>query len=237
MKSSQLTGPEAIEEAMGAGVSLGLLLVRKGPLSDAAQRVVARARAAGVPIRMESVNDLRRMGRGSQDSEVLGLRGRNPGYNREQLLGEDGVVWLFAGASYPANVGVAIRTIEVSGAAGLIIEGEFSRKMKHLAMRVAMRADRFMPVLWDSAQDTVSQAKEMGRTVIAVEDSGIQAPWGANFAGNPLIVVGGERDGIPPELLSQCDEVVRIPMPGFIGSYNVQIAVAMVSAECLRQRA
>jgi tRNA G18 (ribose-2'-O)-methylase SpoU len=50
-----------------------------------------------------------------------------------------------------------------------------------------------------------------------------------------LFVVGGERQGTPPELLERCDAVVRIPMAGFIPSYNLQAAVAVLAAERLRQ--
>jgi len=236
-KTSQLTGPVAIAAALDEGMSLGLLLVRKGPLSDEAQVVVERARATGVPIRMESVNDLRRMGRGTQDGEVLALVGRNPQHNLAELMAGEGAVWLVSGGAYPANVGVTIRTVEVSGAAGLVIDGEFSRKMKHLAMRVAMRADRFMPVLWESSIAAIEEARAVGRPIVALEDSGTLAPWDVDLSGNPLIVVGGERDGISSDVLTCCDSVVRIPMPGFIGSYNVQIAVSMVAAERLRQQA
>jgi TrmH family RNA methyltransferase len=234
--TSQLTGPEAIASALAAGESIGLLLVRKGPLSTEAKAVVAQAQAAGIPLRMESVNDLRRMGRGTQDSEVLALVGRHPEHDLAQLMAGDGAVWLISGGAYPANVGVTIRTVEVSGAAGLVIDGEFTRKMKHLAMRVAMRADRFMPVLWESSLVAIEQAKAAGRPIVALEDTGTLAPWDVDLSGNPLIVVGGERDGIVPEVLACCDSIVRIPMPGFIGSYNVQIAVSMVAAERLRQR-
>jgi len=48
-------------------------------------------------------------------------------------------------------------------------------------------------------------------------------------------VVGGERDGVPPELLARCDEVIRVPMAGFVPSYSLQAPVAVVAVERLRQ--
>jgi tRNA G18 (ribose-2'-O)-methylase SpoU len=48
-------------------------------------------------------------------------------------------------------------------------------------------------------------------------------------------VVGGERDGLAHELLAQCDAVVRIPMAGFVPSYNLQGALSALAAERLRQ--
>ena len=73
--------------------------------------------------------------------------------------------------------------------------------------------------------------------VIALEDTGDVAPWEADLTGPALFVVGGEHSGVPPEVLQRCDAVVRIPMQGFIRSYNLQAAVAITAAERLRQEA
>jgi tRNA G18 (ribose-2'-O)-methylase SpoU len=40
---------------------------------------------------------------------------------------------------------------------------------------------------------------------------------------------------VPPEVLEACDLTVRIPMRGFIPSYNLQAAMAIVAGERLRQ--
>jgi tRNA G18 (ribose-2'-O)-methylase SpoU len=50
-----------------------------------------------------------------------------------------------------------------------------------------------------------------------------------------LLVVGGETHGIPEAVLRACDGAIRIPMAGFIRSYNLQAAVAIVAAERTRQ--
>ena len=51
-----------------------------------------------------------------------------------------------------------------------------------------------------------------------------------------MLVVGGERDGIRDSILNASDSIVRIPMAGFVPSYNLQAPVAVVAAEALRQR-
>ena len=51
-----------------------------------------------------------------------------------------------------------------------------------------------------------------------------------------MLVVGGERDGIPNSILRASDSVVRIPMAGFVPSYNLQAPMAVVAAEAMRQR-
>jgi TrmH family RNA methyltransferase len=139
------------------------------------------------------------------------------------------------GIAYPGNTGFAIRTAEVSGADGVFIDSDFEHEGRREAVRAAMRADRFMPVFWMPALPVVEAAREAGRRVLAVEDVGSRAPWEMDLGGPALFVVGGERHGIPAEVLAACDDVIRIPMLGFIPSYNLQAAMAAVASERLRQ--
>ena len=74
-----------------------------------------------------------------------------------------------------------------------------------------------------------------GRRMLAIEDTGNVSPWDIDLTGRVHLVVGGEARGIPDAILAACDAVVRIPMPGFVPSYNLQGAVAAVASERLRQ--
>jgi 23S rRNA (guanosine2251-2'-O)-methyltransferase len=49
-------------------------------------------------------------------------------------------------------------------------------------------------------------------------------------------VLGGEEKGVRPAVLEKCDETVRIPMLGKIGSLNVSAAAAIALFEVVRQR-
>ena len=51
-----------------------------------------------------------------------------------------------------------------------------------------------------------------------------------------LLVVGAERDGVSQETLEAADFVVKLPMDGFVPSYNLQVAVSVLAVEALRQK-
>ena len=163
------------------------------------------------------------------------LVGRDPRAPMEQVIAAGGAAWLLVGIAYPGNTGFAIRTAEVSGADGVFIDSDFEHEGRREAVRAAMRADHFMPVFWVPALPVVSASREAGRRVLAIEDVGNRAPWEMDLGGPVLFVVGGERNGIPAEVLAACDDVIRIPMLGFIPSYNLQAAMAAVACERLRQ--
>ena len=51
-----------------------------------------------------------------------------------------------------------------------------------------------------------------------------------------VVIVGGEKHGIPEEILRESDLVIRIPMTGFVPSFNLQAPLSAVAIEAQRQR-
>jgi len=150
-------------------------------------------------------------------------------------MSAEGLVFLLVGLRYPGNVGFIIRSAEVAGAAGVVLATQWKGTEKSEALRVGMRADRFFPVIESQAGEAIRVARAAGRCIVALETSGARALWDADLRKPTLIIVGGEANGIDDAILKSVDEAFRIPTRGFIPSYNVQAAVAMVLGESLRQ--
>lgn len=212
-----------------------LVLLADEGASAEARAAAERARERGAAVRPASRASLWRLSALAPPAELLALVGPDPGADADAVLAGEGAVWLLVGITYPGNTGFAIRTAEVTGAAGVFAESALLHEGRREAVRAAMRADRFMPLFWEEALPVIERARAHGRTVLAVEDVGERAPWEADLAGRPLLVLGGERHGIPQEVLAACDAALRIPMAGFIPSYNLQAAMAIVAGERLRQ--
>ena len=143
---------------------------------------------------------------------------------------------MLAGASYPVNIGFCIRTAEVSGADAVIIDAELNNQERSAAKRASMKAHRFLPVFWTSGLESILMAKEHGFRIISVEDVGDSAPWDIDMTGDIVLIVGGERNGISEKILQQSDEIIRIPMSGFVPSFNLQAPLSYVAIEAQRQR-
>jgi TrmH family RNA methyltransferase len=133
-------------------------------------------------------------------------------------------------------VGFTIRTAEVAGASGVVVTGEHGRDARSRASHVSMGADRLLPVIWQADRASVLDAlRESGSTLVGIEDVGEKAPWEVDLKGPVVLLAGNERSGLDPELLARCDRVVRVPMAGFVPSYNLQAAISAVASERLRQ--
>ncbi len=233
----QLNAPEEILEALEAERAIQLILVLDGPIAETSARVLARAKECGIATRRVSERELRRLSPAGVALEVLALEGPSARADLPETLSRAGVVWMLVGCAYPGNAGSVIRSAEVSGAAGVVIAAQLDRVARRDCMRFAMRSDRFLPVHFADAEETVSLARSAGRRVVAVEDVGSVSPWQADLTGSLLVIVGGEEYGIPQGLLERADAVLRIPVRGFLPSYNLQAAMAVVMGERLRQTA
>ena len=225
-----------MEAALQEGLPLRLVLMRRGAEDPHLAALREACATAGITVRESSENDLRRMRIGHEDVDVLGLSGPDPSAEPAQWMAELSMpAWLLTGIAYPGNAGYAIRCAEVSGAAGIAFDVDFAREMREQAFRTSMGADRFLPVWWSEAKEVFGAAREAGRRIVVVEDCGNQAPWELDLTRPGLYVVGGEDRGVPAELIEAADDVLRLPMAGFVPSYNLQAAMAMVAGEILRQ--
>ena len=234
----QRCGEDEILAAIDNNENISLILVKRDSETTKLQNILEYAESSGIKIIFGSENDLWRMSRDNSQGipNVLALVGRNPDLSLQEVFSNGGLVWLLAGAAYPVNIGFCIRTAEVSGASAVIVDAELNNPERSAAKRASMKAHRFIPVHWTPGLDAIKMAKKSGFRIIAVEDVGTSAPWDVDMTGDIILVVGGEKNGISSEILSESDEIVRIPMSGFVPSFNLQAPLSAVAIEAQRQR-
>ncbi len=75
-----------------------------------------------------------------------------------------------------------------------------------------------------------------GRRVALVPRGGVPLPELA-VDGDVVLVLGAEREGLPDEVLSGCDERASIPQPGPAESLNVAMAGTVALYELARRSA
>ncbi len=236
--SMQLCGAEDVRDAIEKGESISLILAKRDHDNQAVDEIISMAKKSEILVIEGSENDLWRMARDNSDGapDILALVGRNPSATFEEVLQSGGLIWMLDGAKYPVNIGFCIRTAEVSGADAVIIDGPLNNQERSAAKRASMKAHRFIPVFWRNAIESIHSAKQAGFRIIAVEDVGEKTPWEVDLTGNVILIVGGEREGISDEVLSSVDEVIKIPMTGFVPSFNLQAPLSAVAIEAQRQR-
>ena len=228
----QVQGSDTILSMLETEHDIRLVLVDREMDTEALRQECERQ---GIPLEEGSTNDLWRMS-ATGSTDALALLGREPHGTLEEVFQRGGSVWLLDGVQYPTNLGFGIRTIEVSGADAVVLNISRTHQDRRTIRRSSMRADRFIPVVYSDTTSIINEAKKNNFRIIAAEDVGTVEPWDADLTGNVLFVVGAERDGVSKEVLDACDEIVRLPMDGFVPSYNLQVAISVLAVEALRQK-
>lgn len=230
----QIPGVEAIERALRGDADVRLILVATDAAGPDLKAVLERAQRVGIPVQSASRRVLTRLSV-EGPADALALVGRDPTAGIDEMIAAAGATWLLVGVAYPGNVGMVVRTVEVSGGVGIVVDAKFDGEGRKAALRASMRADKFMPVHWAPPWRILKCAEAAGHAIYAIDEAGEQRPWDIDLTGPCLFVVGGENGGIAPEVLEHCHAGIRIPMAGFIPCYNLQAAVSAIATERLRQ--
>mgnify|MGYP004001297495 FL=1 len=230
--AGQVTGRDAVLSALQNGQELDMVLVDREKDTTLIRQLCEER---GILLQEGSANDLWRMSHdGSQDA--LALTGRNTEGTLDEIMQRGGTIWFFDGVEYSTNLGFAIRTAEVSGADAVVLNVSKTHEERRTIRRASMRADRFIPVVYSTSEDILAAAKSNQVRVIVAEDTGKVGPWDVDMTGDVLLVVGAEKLGVSQLVQDAADEIVILPMDGFVPSYNLQVAVSVLAVEALRQR-
>jgi RNA methyltransferase, TrmH family len=125
----------------------------------------------------------------------------------------------------PGNVGTLLRSADAFGA-GIALSAGCADPTGPKAMRASMGAVFRIPL--------APFAEPAGRRVALVAHGGTPLPE-LRLDGDVVFVLGAERDGLPPEVLEQCDERASIPLTGAAESLNVAMAGTLALYELSRQ--
>ena len=227
----QVRGREEVIAALTRG-EVTLVLMNRDSIDE---EVKALCIERDIPVEIGSSTDLWRMS-ADGEHEIMALVGRNPDATLDEVCANGGTIWMLDQVEYATNLGFCVRTAEVSGANAVVITTPQTNDLRRTATRASMRADRFIPVIWISAKEALLAFKKHDLKIVVVEDCGQVAPWDVDLTGDLVMVVGAERHGVSTEMLESADEVVRLPMKGFVPSYNLQVALSAVALESLRQQ-
>jgi RNA methyltransferase, TrmH family len=134
------------------------------------------------------------------------------------LLLQEGLVLL--SIADPGNMGTLIRTTAAMNKKTLvIIEGvdPWSPKVVQSTMGMIGFLDIFQ-LTW---LELMKYKKELRLCALVVKDG--QKPQEISFT-NSLLIVGNESQGIPENILKQCDSLMTLEMPGKTESLNAAVA-------------
>ena len=144
--------------------------------------------------------------------------------------------------SDPGNLGAIIRTADASGVTAVLVVTPSVDLYDPQTVRATMGSLFALPVIYPlepvGLEHWVDQVRAAGVPLCVVASSahGRQDYFDGDYRRPVALLVGNERQGLPPEVRDRADLLVRLPMAGRATSLNVSAAAAALLYELVRQR-
>lgn len=208
-----VVGVYVTESARARHVDVVEAAIRTGlAVHEASDEVLATMADAQTPPGLLAVCRIPRVGLG----EVLDARPR--------------LVCVLANVRDPGNAGTVLRGADAFGADAVVVtDGSVDVWSPKVVRSTAGLAFHLPVVTAVDARATVASLRGAGLRVYAADGAGPRTLAQVDLAAPHAWVMGNEAWGLPVELLSECDEVVRVPIVGRAESLNL----AMAATVCL----
>ncbi len=135
------------------------------------------------------------------------------------------------------NFGAIIRTAEISGVDGIIIQNSSSAPVNSDTIKTSAGAIFNIPICKvNHIKDAIYHLQSMNISIISASEKSDKNIYDVNLKGPLAIIMGSEQKGINKSVINLSDESVKLPMYGKIESLNVSVACGIFLYEVVRQR-
>ncbi len=242
--SDYLYGRHAVLEALRAQRAIDEILIARGVHAQSAlSEMIALAKAAQVPVRGVTREELDRVTRNHQG--VLARVGEYQYVEIEQVLavarerGEPAFILLLDSVQDPQNFGTLLRTAEAVGVHGVVIAERRAVGVTPAVVKASAGAVNHLKIVRvTNLARTIDELKRAQVWVFGIENvPEAQELARADFKLALALVLGSEGTGLGRLVREKCDFLVRLPMWGKVSSLNVAVAGSIVLYAARMQRA
>jgi TrmH family RNA methyltransferase len=233
-----LDGLHLVVDARAAGVHVETLALTDRVLATLeGDRLARDLSAAATDVVAVSDAVMRAMSPVSNASGVVAIAVRPPSSIARVLERTPHLVVIAVDIQDPGNVGAILRSAEAGGATGAAFCGASADPFGWKALRGSMGSALRLPVaMVPRVADVVAAARGAGARVVATLPAGGPRPDQIDLRRPVAFLLGGEGQGLAPEVLAEADERTTIPMRQPVESLNVAVASALLVYEAARQR-
>jgi len=237
-----IAGIHAVKHALDAGEGIDELIVVKGKSHPRLNELVHLAKKNKIKVSFAPKEALERMAEGVPHQGVVAKVAPKNAVSFKDWLhdvegADEALVLLLDQVTDPHNLGACIRTAEAAGCVGVVIPKDHA-------------ADLSSPIVSKSACGALSRipvlrVTNLARTMKDLQDAGFWISGLAGeaetlindvkFSGKNALVMGAEGEGMRRLVRENCDQLVKIAMPGKVESLNVSVATGVALFEVVRQ--
>ncbi len=235
-------GLRAVIEAAEAGKDIDKVLVKRDLQGELFRELQDTLRHYNIPMQRVPVEKLESLTRKNHQGVVAYISAVTY-YRLEEVIpalfeeGRNPFIVVLDGLTDVRNFGAIARTCEVAGVDGIVIPQRGSVSVNADAVKTSAGALLRIPVCRErNIREAIVFLKNSGIKVVAATEKAASLYTSVDYSVPTAIVMGSEDEGIAAENLRICDELVKIPQFGAIGSLNVSVAAGILIYEVVRQR-
>ena len=143
------------------------------------------------------------------------------------------------GVQDPHNLGACLRSAAAAGVTAVVIPKDKSVQVNATVRKTSAGAADSIPVVpVTNLSRTLRDLQKQGVWLYGLAGEAEASLYAVDLRANVALVLGGESDGLRRLTRENCDQLVKIPMPGGseVESLNVSVAAGVTLFEAVRQR-
>jgi len=208
-----------------------------GPRVDA---LIARAHELRIPIETLDRRALDKVTRGGVHQGVAAELQPLPAYTLEELVRESegpALVVVLDGIEDPQNMGAILRSVDASGASGLVRQARHSAPLDGATAKASAGAVSHVRIATVvNISRALEELKELNVWTVGFDSEVAEAYDEVDYTQPTALVLGAEGTGLRRLVRETCDRVVSVPMAGVVSSLNVSVTAGVALFEASRQR-
>lgn len=224
------------------------VLIEAGAKNPRLTEIETAARRLEIDVRRVTENALAGIVGGLRHQGVVARYAAAKTWNEDELEGlieaAEGraLLLLLDGVQDPHNFGACLRSAAAAGATAVIIPKDKSVQVNATVRKTsAGAADSVAVIPVTNLARTMRDLQQLGVWLYGLAGEAEASLYSIDLRGNVGLVLGGEADGLRRLTRENCDQLVKIPMPGGEGgagveSLNVSVATGVTLFEAVRQR-
>lgn len=237
-----IDGRNAVLEAFRSGKTIDKLFVLDGCQDGPVRTIIREAKKADTIINFVDKERLDRLANSGHHQGVVAQAAAYEYAEVEDILNiarereEDPFIFILDEIEDPHNLGAIIRTANLAGAHGVIIQKRRAVGLTATVAKTSAGAINYTPVAKvTNISKTIDELKKQGMWFVCA-DMGGETMYNLNLKGSIGLVIGNEGSGVSRLVKEKCDYIASIPMKGDIDSLNASVAAGVLAYEIVRQR-
>jgi TrmH family RNA methyltransferase len=226
-------GAEHVQKALAHGWQVETLLFTSGAKNkSAAQAIIKTCRSQNAAL-YEVTDKVASYVTHRDNAQALIGVFRQKYHSMEMIKPGSGGLWLgLENIRDPGNLGTIIRTADAVGVQGILLLGNTCDAFSPEVIRATTGSFSAVPLMQVPVPGFLAWRKQFRGSVIGTHLYKNSVDYRALPLTLPAIVLmGGEQDGLSPELSDACDVLAKIPMREGVESLNLAVSTAIMLYE------